>query len=520
MLGYLGVAKELDMKFNIVIHCYWTVNTAFKDKKSKAEIISIIEDMAIKSNMSFLDFTSKALEINKNTIEVAPEKIEYYKAFLREIRKPFLRARREELQAAKNIILRNDTTKEAFREDRQRKCLAEKQKLSIYFNALLSVYGLEMAYDLGLNLVGQRLDMNPDKIEALGYLYIQKYALSEEKERYEKKVRVYNNLVASPTKKFIYNTLAFRILQILASEDYVKASKEISLLLQGMEQLNYDYLKLILKKEIEINLVSAKTETQRKIIFKKQDYLDKVLEKSMVKVDINKPQKEPQKPNISVKKLDALLMFLKSNIALKEFATSPAWPFKSKSYAMAKKYLEEACGSDETLKGKLAQHLQELEEYELSYLDTILEIILYFRKNGIAISEGCQREFDVIDYYTLTNYPLNDLRSAVMDKHLIADSDLKYLSSLVGNITSMDNFYNTVSLKNFLNDITGYTSGDKIYYLSSEEKEKIYELLTHYKVPTTHRNLFLASRRYFDGTLTLDIEEYSKQVKKQLALKD
>lgn len=519
------------MKKNIIIHCYWTINTAFKDNKSTEEIIAIINDIAKENDMSFLELTEKAAAISSCKLAVSEEDIKNYRAFLREVRKPLLAARREKLKAlkaeaiAEKVSTENISVKaqeESEVPDKEKsldKNLIEKQKLGIYFKAILSVYSLEMSYELGLYLVSQRQGLDSNYIESLSHLYLEKYASAKELAKYNRAVEIYNGLKDVPTSRFIHNTLAFRILQIVNDEGDIKAAKEVAALLQEVKDLRIGYLKSILTREMEHNLAVAKNDEERKVILKKEEYLFALLDKAMIKAGLKESKNEPKKPQPSAKKRDVLLEFLKEHdMTLKEFVLSEAWPFKCKSYKQAREYLQEACGDDEALKASLNNQLALLEEYELSFIDTLLEIVLYFRKYGVMTSDGCQREFDIIDYATLTNYPLADLRSIVMKNKLIADSDLRYLSSLVNSGTPGNSLYNTVTLERFLNDIIGYNVKEKIYYLTEEEKRRIYDFLKHYNIATTNKNLTIATRRYLSGTLPLDILEYDKEVKRQLVL--
>ena len=526
------------MKKNIVVHCYWAVNTAFKDNKSKEEIIAIINDIAKENDMSFLDLTKKAASISECNLAVSEEDIKNYKTFLRKVRKPLLAARREELKALKaaNVAEKvsaesisakvqgeNSISKEESKipsnEESLNKNLIEKQTLETYFKALLSVYSLEMNYELGLNLVSQRQGLDPKKIEDFGNLYLEKYASAKELAKYNKAVEIHSGLESVPTPRFIHNTLAFQILQIVNAEGDIKAANEVATLLQEVKDLRVSYLKSILTREIENNLALAKEEKQRKVILKKEEYLFALLDKALIKAGLKEPKNGPKKPQLSERKQSVLFEFLKEqNMTLREFVLSPAWPFKCKSYNQAREYLEEGCGDNETLKAELKSQLVLREEYELSFIDTLLEVVLYFRKYGVLTPDGYQREFDVIDYATLTNYPLADLRNIVMKNKLIADSDLKYLSSLVNNGTARNSLYHTVTLERFLNDITGYNVNGKLYYLNEEEKRKIYDFLTHYNIAPTHKNLEIATRRYLAGTLSLDISEYDKQAKRQLVI--
>lgn len=492
------------MDRNLIMHCYYDVSTSLKENKPLVEVTEKLQALADKYKMSLLDLTEIALEAGYYKSQIPEEDLKKYRDTIKKIRKPLLAVRREQLKG-KRII--NPQVEDL-------KTTREKMYLYKYFDALLKAYNLEMPIEISLIIISEKLGLNIDDIKKYSKIYLEKYALGSEKNNYNQKLKRQARLINNPTKAFVNNSLAYQVIQMASREKGSKLGAKIAFILSDTTNYDLNAIKNIIFKEYADKLNGVNDEEYRQYLFTKEEEIMSVLnyvieEKSKRNQPDSKSSKEPR---ISKEKLENLKRFLSANMTLKDFGNTDAFSKGNRGISGVRKYLESACGVDEALKEKLRIHIHTVEEYELSYLNTILELLLDFRKNGV-INGTSKREFDILDYYCLTNYPLTDLRTALINNHLIADSDLTYLSSLASKDDLHKYAYNKVSLDSFLNDVTGYLIDGKMRYLTKEEKEGIYEFFECYNIPATSYSIRTAVDRYLKGTLFLP----SKSLDKQLA---
>lgn len=491
------------MNRNIIMHCYYTVNKDLKDHKTLEEITKSLEELASNNQMSLLDLTLAALEAKRMNAPVNEEDMKEYDNAIKKIRRKLLTARRDEIK--RSLPAKMVTNDEASSK--------EKERLYMYFDALLKAYNLEMPIEMGLIVVSEKLHLNIDDIKNNSQIYLEKYASGFEKNNYNQKLKRQARLAKNPTKPYVNNYIAHQLMQLLDKETGSRLGAKTAVLLANVTEFDLNSIKNIITKEYSFKLSEAQNDKERQYLFAKEEELISIINCVVEERSKNASlaDKNSKSVRISKAKLDNLNRFLEANMTLKDFGNSDAFPKGTRGTASVRKYLESACGNDTNLKETLAKHIKTVEEYELSYLNTILDLILDYRRNGIGADQS-KREFDILDYYCLTNYPLADLRNAVINYHLIPDCDLAYISPLVSKDDLHKNNYNKVSLESFLNDVTGYLIDGKMRYLTREEKEGIYSFFATYNIPATSYSIRAASYRYLNGTLFLPSKSLDKQL--------
>ena len=488
------------MDRKLVMHCYYDVSTSLVEKKSLDEIKDKLQELADKYQMSLLDLTEIALKISCYKLQIPDEDLANYRITVKEIRKPLLEEQR--------ILLKRKQEEEKMASDR--KAAEEKMRLKPYFDALIKAYNLEMPVETALYVISQKLNLNIDDIKNNSKIYLERYAGGDEKYIYQIKFNRQNRLAKNPTKTYNNNHIAFRALELVTKENDIKLAIKMTSLFDNATEFDCLNIKNIISKEYSILLSKVKTQEERNKLFLKEEKIMYIIDNIMALKPKMVVNTSPVKKEVSIskEKLEHLAKFLESNISLKDFGAL-YFEKRYQSPSSVKRYLESACKDEET-KEELAKHLKDLEEYELSYLDTILDIVLYWSKKGIN-NDGVQRKFDIIDYYCLTKYPLPELRSALINNKLVEDCDLSYISTLnTSDDTSKS--YSKVTLESFLNNITGYKIGDKMRYLTEEEKKGIFKFLESYNIPATNATVRNAVYRYLTGTLFLPSDKLDKQL--------
>ena len=148
--------------------------------------------------------------------------------------------------------------------------------------------------------------------------------------------------------------------------------------------------------------------------------------------------------------------------------------------------------------------MQKMEEYEREFLETILDNVCYYLKNGIPVEENIKREFTIIDYYMLTSYPLEKLKLRANALNLLNNTDRKVFMSFADHNIFRGNTLLKINLENILNDLEITKQfGSEYRSLTSDEKIAIYYLLKDNNIPLTFENFNVAVNEYASNRLFL-----------------
>lgn len=162
---------------------------------------------------------------------------------------------------------------------------------------------------------------------------------------------------------------------------------------------------------------------------------------------------------------------------------------------------------ENNLEDEFIIHLNKVEEYEREYLEEILDIMCYCLQNGIPVpgDENTKRNFTIIDYYSLTSYPLEKLKLRAVTLNLLSNNnDRKLFMTFVTQNSQKGNYVLNVSLQSILDDLEITKQFGSTYRkLTSDEKIAIYHLLKERKMPMTFENFNVAVSEYAHNRLFL-----------------
>ena len=162
---------------------------------------------------------------------------------------------------------------------------------------------------------------------------------------------------------------------------------------------------------------------------------------------------------------------------------------------------------ENNLEDEFIIHLNKVEEYEREYLEEILDIMCYCLQNGIPVpgDENTKRNFTIIDYYSLTSYPLEKLKLRAVTLNLLSNNnDRKLFMTFVTQNSQKGNYVLNVSLQSILDDLEITKQFGSTYRkLTSDEKIAIYYLLKERKMPMTFENFNVAVSEYAHNRLFL-----------------
>lgn len=480
------------------------------EKKSKNEIAYFIYNASKKANKDFLNVTDALL--NNRKIDSYKLNIDYkllgqMQNIVYQIRKDY---RKGILEFSKESIEESSKIKENNIQDTQHQALLDINKLSLekqdkyfYFQLLLQALNMKMPIDMGLVITARKENAAVNDISKKGTEYLLKFASRRERNLFLTKSKSYQAMASSHSLDYQVNAIIYQIFQILNNS---KTSKEQAIkdLLEDadinvLNRLSRRIDNVFISKQLEIKkLLGTEKATADKLII--DAALSKLIKSKNVKSTVNL-QQNPVTNNQAINIIEA---FLKFNGSIKDFAKLDIYPYKNHSPKMVNDKLLNLCLQyTPNLINDVKKHLQELEEYELSYVSNLLDIVIYYRRNGYPTADGKTRPFDILDYYAFTNLPLEQLRSYAIKNNLLCPEDAKYLSSFSGHNVMGNIFQNyELSLETLKDEynVSGCFS-DTDRELTLKEKLGIYEFLNYYKLPITPYTINTAIRRYANGTL-------------------
>ena len=122
-------------------------------------------------------------------------------------------------------------------------------------------------------------------------------------------------------------------------------------------------------------------------------------------------------------------------------------------------------------------------------------------KNGVECENNTIRNFDLIDYYSITTLDFEQILRIIKDSKEISADELRSLRTFIAkNKNYTKNKEHEV--KNFLDAKIIINNLEII-----EEKEKVINFLRKNKIPLNYATCNIALRRYLNNTLSLDGDE-------------
>lgn len=490
---------------------------AIKEGKSEKDIAFFIYNISKTTNKNFLDVTSVLL--NNKKIESYDQKIDYkvlgqMQQVIYQIRKDYRKGILDFTKEIAENLDENSNIKEKSLVDLSQFYL-KKQEAFSYFQLLLQALSLKMPIEMSLEVVALKSNTSSKDIYKKGVDYFLNFATSKERNIYINNLNRYRKNAATSSLDYRVNTLIYQIFQVFKDED----SKEQSLmaLLENVDIIFLNRLKQRIDNTFKFYLPEIKKLLGNEEAFSANLIINKVLNKFINLKKVKSAANFYPNPVVQGQALAIIEAFLKFNGTVKEFANSDIYPYKYHSAKITTNRLLDLCNQHKPeLLQSLRTHLNDIKEYELSYANTLIDIVIYYRRNGYPTADGKTRPFDILDYYSYTNYPLDKLRSYVVKNNLLCPDDVKVLSSFSGNNVMGKTYQNyEFTLEKLENSYNVSFRDDDT--LTKEEKIGIYDFLSHYNIPIIPATINTAIRRYKKGTLFITKCEEDKQANSEEA---
>ncbi len=490
------------------------------------ELGTIISNLATETNKEFLKITDILLD-NR----VVPNDIDFalvgkLQAKIYQIRKDYRKNSSKLMAISVNSKQKTPSPLEVY--DTINK---DRQNSKYFYELLLQALFLNMELSLSLEIIANKNNVSADEIYKKGINYLIKYATRVERNNYFVKIEHLQNQKSFHYDEYQANTVVYSVLQTMDKSEKKDITEEvfktIAKYLESKDIKTLNRAKIRLNIILENRLHDIKDIETKKSKFHAKDVVIKLFD------DVIIAKKEKQKASahnvtnkqalnqqVTTKQAIAIIeSFLNFNGTIRDFSKSAIYPYSQQYGKNITDKLYALCRFKPELKPKLEKHLQELKDYELSYADTLLDIILHYLKNGVPTFNGEVREFDIIDYYTITNFSLDDFRTYVAKNKMLNVEESKLFSRFMKRCKIIDSLkdYN-MSLERFLNSYNvNLKINGKSHDLTNDEKMGIYAFLLNHNIPVCSLTVNIAIRRYASGTLFIshyNANELSKKLVK------
>lgn len=505
--------SDISNRNEIVEKCYYKVATALENKKSKEEIFAIIIEFAKDNGLSIEELSKK---IDNVYYKRKYSKQNYSK--IEEVHYVFLNLKEklkfeEKLKSkeANNLSKNKNIKSKKIVSEEEIAAIIEKNNLkaeySKYFDALINAYNRFMPLDMALDEVAAETGFNAEDIKKNGEFYVLNYASKSEQALYRVKLERFKKTLENPTPDFFAKICVHKIIQILKNNTNNQA-KEIRLILSVQDLKVLNRTRTLIIKYFSECLDGVNNLEVRNVLFNREQMILNIIEENARKInnksECKKVNKENQTQKINPRLHEILQEFMHNNITIDDYREIRLTKYNEKiGHKEMCKLLKQA-SILENCEEELIIHMQKTEEYEREFLETVLDNICYYLKNGIPVEENIKREFTIIDYYMLTSYPLEKLKLRANALNLLNNTDRKVFMSFADHNIFRGNTLLKINLESILNDLEITKQfGSEYRSLTSDEKIAIYYLLKDNNIPLTFENFNVAVNEYANNRLFL-----------------
>jgi len=376
-------------------------------------------------------------------------------------------------------------------------------------------------YTKKLKTIATQNDMNVEEIKKNAVDYAMNYLnISKEEFRYD--VYAHNGkskkYAQRPESK--YNVLLQTLLHI--------PTKNENEIIETIEKTNIGihHLKSLITTFSIVYYTEQKDEIEKNLKEKINVYAEYNNKKRLHKQEILKQQKLMLQQEIEKKDLDYakfyVQMFLERHYDSKATFLETTYPkITEQEFERLVKIIEH---QDPILFTTYKERMIQIKNLNYLYILNVVTNIFNLIKNGIQESYDTIREFDIIDYYLLTDMPFKKFISVIRDT--LTTEEIKFLHGFFNKNQSAQIYDpNVVTL--IREEIKTYsipikTKDNTISVikrtLSLEEKNNILEFIKKNRLPLNYKLYATEVNRYFKGYLNFEQEipilEHSSYIKK------
>jgi len=352
-----------------------------------------------------------------------------------------------------------------------------------YFTITLKVYSLHYDLDIGYKIMAFENNMNICDIKDGTKIYLDKYASNKDIKKYDRYVNKYNKTRINHLSSYMLNNNIYHLVWDKVLNDNL------------IEEMKREKIyNIFIKRYIDYLLSNNAYFKYREYLFKRQEELTIHLNEGTLVTS--------KKDDIKEDKLsDIVKRYLNYNGYLEDFYNQDdIAKNKYKTYDSFYGCVFFLCNKNEFIRRRFAKHERIIKEYELSYLNTLLDIIIPFIKYGVSY-ENITREFNKLDYYMITSYPLEKLKNNLSNLDLSVE-ERTLLSSFIMKNIKLDLI--TISLNKFINSyrIIKSINGTN-REITKEEKIAIYNYLLERNVPLKEDIIEIFMEEYAKGRVLL-----------------
>ena len=485
-------------KREIARECYAVIGTAIADGKGKKEIYIAIADFARKHGLTIEELTKYVDDFYYSRLGIRnlPEMLE-------EVHSAFSSLKKDKAKKDMPELKKYELSKEEQEE------IVKNNRLKVlyfkYFNALINAYNRLLPIDAALKEVEEETGLSSDDIKRYSEVYIINYASDQEKNIYRQKLEKYKKMLDASTPNFLARVNVLEINKII-NDDLANQDSKIRILLENQDLRTLKSTRNAIIKHFTKYFDTISDKEARNVLFNREQMILNIIDACINKLNIQKKEEAKNTP-AQKRKNEIFQEFMQNYITIDDLIESRFKKYNEKIGPKAMMELLGQASKENNLEEEFIIHLKKVEEYEYEYLEEILDIMCYYLQNGIPVpdEENTKRNFTIIDYYNLTNYPLEKLKARAVTLKLLNDNNnRKLFMTFVAQNSQKGSFCLKINLQSILNDLEITKQFGSTYRkLTSDEKIAIYYLLKEHKIPMTFENFNIAVSEYAHNRLFL-----------------
>ena len=485
-------------KREIARECYVVIGTVIADGKRKKEVYAAIADFAKSHGL-----TTEELTKYVDNFYYGRLKIKNLPDMLEEVHNAFSSLKQDKAKKDMSELESHELSKEEKAEIIRNNHL--KAIYSKYFNALINAYNRLLPLDIALEEVEEETRLSSTDIKRYGEIYLINYASAYEKNIYRQKLERYKKMLENPTANFLARVNVLEINKII-NNDLANQDSKIRSLLENQDLKTLKSTRTAIIKHFTKYFDTINDKEARNVLFNREQMILNIIDDCINKLNIKKKEDAKNTP-AQKRKNEIFQEFMQNYMTIDDLIESRFAKYNEKIGPKAMTELLHQASKENNLEDEFIIHLNKVEEYEREYLEEILDIMCYCLQNGIPVpgDENTKRNFTIIDYYSLTSYPLEKLKLRAVTLNLLSNNnDRKLFMTFVTQNSQKGNYVLNVSLQSILDDLEITKQFGSTYRkLTRDEKIAIYYLLKERKMPMTFENFNVAVSEYAHNRLFL-----------------
>lgn len=283
-------------------------------------------------------------------------------------------------------------------------------------------------------------------------------------------------------------------------EEIIEILKDYDDKMRNLKGIAYDYVRSFRPLEIDTLVDSLRSKIDIYLNYRKEL---KVREK-----EVEKNLKEIQLLPFAIKYVND---FLLDDLNKEQFCQKNSIDLKyfDDCLAVLGKY-------NEDLYLKYKEKIDKQKSNRFAIISENIKRIIEYIKNGVQEDNNLSREFDIIDYYSITKLNFEEIEK--MGKNILSNEELRYLRTFI----SKNKMVKPINLNQIMNEknIVGVQTDEKGNIIEGtgreitiDEKQEVINYLNNNNIPINTKTYRIALKRYINNNLIKEDENINNEFK-------